>query len=331
MPPIPPPPAPADLLSMDRETVRAVAPRVLVVDDDAPTRTALKRILEAGGFRCSEARDGDDGARAAINLRPDLILLDVAMPKVGGLEALARIRSDFHLSSTPVIFLTGNGQIDSIVAHLGAGGDDYLIKPVRGAELVARVQLALRRAEQLRDLNPLTGLPGNAGIFREIGRRLAAGRPLACLYADVDNFKVYNDRYGFACGDAAITVIADTLVSALEAIPSCEHYTGHVGGDDFVVVTAPDLAEPVARAIIDRFDRAAPALYSGADRERGWIATQDRDGSRRITPLMSISVGIARTDTRQLESPAEIAAVASEMKAYAKRQDGSSYAVDRRS
>jgi diguanylate cyclase (GGDEF)-like protein len=311
--------------------VDARAHSVLIVDDDAAVRAVLTRILAAAGFTCTQANDGDDGVRLALSTRPDVILLDLAMPRLGGLEALAHIRSDFHMASTPVIFLTGNGHVDSIVAHLGAGGDDYLVKPVRGPELIARVQLALRRAEQLRDLNPLTGLPGNASILREIGRRLGADTPLACLYVDVDNFKSYNDRYGFARGDLAITGIADAVMSALDSLASTDHFVGHVGGDDFVVVTVPEVAERVAQAILERCDRVAPSLYNGVDRQRGWISTEARDGRQLVTPLMSVSIGIARTDTRRLGSPAEVAAVASEMKAYAKRQSGSSYAIDRRS
>jgi diguanylate cyclase (GGDEF)-like protein len=303
---------------------------VLIVEDDESTRQILRHVLVAAGFECELAQDGEEGVRMAIECRPGIILMDLSMPKLGGLEALAQIRRDYRARSTPVILLTANGNIDSIVQHLAAGADDYLVKPVAPAELVARVQLAMQRAAMLRDLNALTGLPGNAAILQEIGMRLAAGRQLACMHADVDAFKAYNDHYGFARGDLAIRATADALLDALEAAPSPEHFAGHIGGDDFLVLTAPELAEPLARDIIKRFDSAVPDLYDAAERDQGWVEVWDRRRQLHQAPLMSISIGIARTDTHALESPVAIAAIAGEMKAVAKLQTGSALAVDQR-
>ena len=306
------------------------ADRVLIVEDDELTRTILARVLESAGLRTQLAGDGEEGVRLALHERPDVILMDLSMPKLGGREALAQIRADYRARSTPVILLTANGRVDSIVEHLAAGADDYLVKPVAPAELVARVRLALARAATLRDLNPLTGLPGNAAILREIAERLAAGRTLACMHADVDAFKAYNDHYGFARGDDAIRATAEAILDALDAAPSPEHFAGHLGGDDYLVLSAPELAESLARGIIERFDRAVPALYDPIERERGWVEVTDRRRQRHRAPLMSISIGIARTDMHPLDSPVAIAAAAGEMKAVAKLQFGSALAVDRR-
>ncbi|MGH2840590.1 MAG: GGDEF domain-containing response regulator [Solirubrobacteraceae bacterium] len=303
---------------------------VLIVEDDEPTREILRRVLESAGFECRLAHDGEEGVRLAIVYRPGVILMDLSMPKLSGLGALAEIRQDYRARSTPVILLTANGNVDSVVAHLAAGADDYLVKPVAPAELVARVKLALQRAAMLRDLNALTGLPGNAAILREIAVRLSAGRHLACMHADVDAFKAFNDHYGFARGDLAIRATAEALLDALDAAPSPQHFAGHIGGDDFVVLTAPDLAEPLAREFIERFDAVAPGLYDAAEREQGWVEVWDRRRQLHRAPLMSISIGIARTDTHPLDSPVAVAASAGEMKAVAKLHTGSSVAVDQR-
>ena len=305
-------------------------PTVLVVDDDAATRRLLERVLDADGLRCVIAKDGEEGVQLAHATRPDLIVMDISMPKLDGLSALRKIRGSHRLATTPVIFLTGDTGIDSLVDHLGAGADDYLVKPVRAREFIARVRLALRRVESLRDLNPLTLLPGNGAIMREIQQRLGHGEALAFLHVDLDNFKAFNDHYGFARGDRAIRKLADLLNSSLEAVPSERHFAGHIGGDDFVVLTIPELCEPVATEITTQFDSEAPFLYRPSDRVRGWIDVRDRRGRSRRTPLMSVSIGIARTDQRPLDSPARIASVASEMKAVAKREPGSAWAVDRR-
>lgn len=303
---------------------------VLIVEDDESTRQILQHVLGAAGFHCQLARDGEEGVRLALERRPEIILMDLSMPKVGGLEALERIRQDYRARSTPVILLTADGTIDSVVEHLAAGADDYLIKPIAPAELVARVKLALQRATMLRDLNALTGLPGNAAIMREISQRIGGGRELGCMHADIDGFKAFNDRYGFARGDLAIATTADALLDALEAAPSSEHFAGHIGGDDFIVLTAPELVEALAQDFIERFDHVAPGLYDPAERNQGWVEVWDRRRQLHRAPLMSISIGIVRTDTHVLESAVAIAAAAGEMKVVAKLQTGSAMAVDRR-
>jgi len=314
-------------------TIRPPLPRadtVLIVEDDESTREIVRHVLDAAGFECRLAHDGEEGVRLALEYRPDVILMDLSMPKLSGLEVLAEIRRDYRARSTPVILLTANGHVDSVVEHLGAGADDYLVKPVAPPELVARVKLAIQRATMLRDLNALTGLPGNAAILREMSVRLAAGRDLACMHADVDAFKAFNDRYGFARGDQAIRATADALLDALDAAPNPEHFAGHIGGDDFLVLTAPELAEPLARDFIARFDQAVPQLYDPVERDQGWVEVWDRRRQRHRAPLMSISIGIARTDTHELESAVAVAAIAGEMKSVAKLQTGSAVALDRR-
>jgi len=324
------------LTGNDNATSETISPRppqagtVLIVEDDVATQQVLLHVLSAAGFLCQLAHDGEEGVRIALERRPEIILMDLSMPKLSGLEALARIRQDYRARSTPVILLTANGHIDSIVEHLAAGADDYIVKPVAPAELVARVKLALQRATMLRDLNALTGLPGNAAIMREIALRLTAGRDLGCMHADVDAFKAFNDRYGFARGDLAIRATADALLEALDAAPSDEHFAGHIGGDDFLVLTAPDLVEPLASDFIERFDRVAPTLYDDTERDQGWVEVWDRRRQLHRAPLMSISIGITRTDTHPLDSPVAVATVAGEMKAVAKLQSGSAFAVDRR-
>lgn len=303
---------------------------VLIVDDDRSTRWVLSHVLDAAGFACAQAGDGEEAVRLAQRLHPDLILMDISMPRLGGLAALQQIRRDSRMLSTPIIFLTANGALDSVVEHLTAGADDYLVKPVAPAELVARATQALRRSEALRDLSPLTGLPGNGAISREMAKRIAAGRQFACMHADIDDFKAYNDAYGFARGDVAIAAASDVLLVALRAAPDDQHFLGHIGGDDFLVLTSPGLSERLAREMTRRFDAVAPLLYDPADRERGYVEVRDRTGAIRQVVIMSLSIGIAMSGSHPRSSAAELAAYASEMKTVAKRRPGSTFAIDRR-
>ncbi|MCA1711869.1 MAG: GGDEF domain-containing protein [Actinobacteria bacterium] len=181
-------------------------------------------------------------------------------------------------------------------------------------------------------MSPLTGLPGNISIEQEIARRHAAGVPVALLYADINDFKAYNDHYGFLRGDDVIRTLAQVLRQVTSELAEPETFVGHIGGDDFVVLTAPERATAVAEAVAAAFDAAVPALYDPADVAAGAIEVADRRGDTHRFPLVTLSVGIATTALRQFEDHRELVAVASEMKQHAKqaRGDGSNAAVDRR-
>lgn len=302
--------------------------RVLVADDDEQVVALISRVLRQAGFECAVATDGLEAVRLAEETRPDVLLLDVNMPGLPGSEVMARLRSNFWSKFIPVIFITGDAT--QSITHLLAGGDDYIVKPFDANELLARVHVALRRARALREINPLTGLPGNTAIAGEMASRLGQGAEFACLYVDVDNFKPYNDSYGFAAGDKVIEAVCATVVTATENHRSSDNFVGHIGGDDFVVLTDPELAVTLARDIARQFDAALSCFYPRADLARGWIDVIDRRGLPQRCPLVSVSIGIVSTATRRFISAVEVADVAAEMKAVAKRTPGSSWAVDRR-
>jgi diguanylate cyclase (GGDEF)-like protein len=303
---------------------------ILVVDDDPDIARFVEVNLRSAGYDVAVAGDGEEALDKAATIRPDLILLDVMMPRIDGFEVAQRLRKNPQTSNTSIIMLTAKALSADKVTGLQAGADDYIIKPFDPIELLARVKGTLRRAREMRNLSPLTGLPGNIRIQEEIERQVREARPFAVLYSDLDNFKAYNDKYGFVRGDRLIQATARIVQDAVVEFDGAEGFVGHVGGDDFVAVVRPEVAEDVARQVTERFDVTKMEFYDADDLERGFVRMEDRRGEVVDIPLVSISVGIASTARRAFAHYGEAVAVATEMKQFAKREAGSSYAVDRR-
>jgi DNA-binding response OmpR family regulator len=303
---------------------------IVIVEDESDIAKLIATRLSADGFRCVEVNRGDEAFDVAVTERPDLVLLDVMLPGIDGIEVCRQLRTDPRTASVGIIMLTALSLARDRIAGLEAGADDYVDKPFNMDELVARVHTSLRRGRQLRASSPLTGLPGNFEIKARLDAKISDGEPFALLHIDIDGFKAYNDHYGFLRGDRAIVLTAGIIQSAVAEAARSVCFVGHIGGDDFVAVCAPEDAERLAAQIIEGFDRAAPTLYDVEDRARGFVERVDRGGTLRRHPIVGLSIGIASTAVRSFESSAEAAGVAVDMKRVAKAVPGSAWRIDRR-
>lgn len=304
--------------------------RILVVDDDPDILQFVRMNLEMDGFDVEVASGGREALKKAAADPPDLMLLDVMMPEMDGLTVLRHMRADPPTANVPVIVLTARSLAEDRVKGLDLGADDYITKPFDLEELIARIRTVLRRSQQLRDLSPLTGLPGNFQITAELERRVEQKKEFALVHADLDDFKAYNDHYGFLRGDAVIQFTASILTSAASEVGEPDAFVGHIGGDDFVAILQDHNAEAFCEYIVDHFDDGILDFYDTADALQGYIEVTDRRGERQAYPVCSLSMGVASTSRRVIKSEWDASAAASEMKEVAKRHPGTNYQMDRR-
>ena len=303
---------------------------ILAVDDSALMLKALSDILENEGYEVITARNGIEGIKKVNELRPNLVLLDVVMPEMDGFEVCRILRDDVSNNLIPIIMLTSQSDESDRLEGLELGADDYITKPYNEREVVIRVRNTLKRIDRNRNANPLTGLPGNIEIQTEINRRISNNMMFAALYPDLDNFKAYNDVYGFANGDKAIVMTAKFLLDAVKMRGTNHDFIGHVGGDDYVIITEVNKVDAICREIIKKFDENVLSLYNDKDKKLGYIQATNREGVATKFPLMSISIGVASNEKRPFYNHIQVAEAAAEVKKKAKGISGSAYAVDNR-
>ena len=304
--------------------------RVLVADDDPDILTVVKVNFELDGFEVETAVDGEDALRKATSNPPHVVVLDIMMPRMDGLTALHRLRSQAATANIPIILLTARGLPEDRVRGLELGADDYITKPFDITELAARIRAVLRRTQAARDLSPLTGLPGNFKITEEVENRIKSESDFALVHGDLDDFKAFNDHYGFMRGDEVIRFCASCFGEAASAVGISGAFIGHIGGDDFVAMIPPEMSEAFCKEVIERFDDEILDLYDTADALRGYIEVIDRRGERYAFPVVALSLGVASTSVRDISTQWEASAIAVEMKEFAKKQPGSTYRIDRR-
>lgn len=199
------------------------------------------------------------------------------------------------------------------------------------AEDFSRMGKKLKELEQISlDASPLTRLPGNIAIERVLNKRLQSGDPFAVCYADLDNFKAYNDRYGYIKASEVIKLTGELIHDTVREVAGGDAFVGHVGGDDFVMVVTADRGAPLCEAVIARFDDFIRNHYSAEDLTRGAIEGVDRYGVSRTFPIMSISVAVVISRKGEFSSAVEIAKSAADIKDLLKKTPGSNYLINRR-
>src|SRR3989339_236641 len=301
--------------------------KILIVDDDQEIQELLKFTLEDEHHQVISAEDGEAGVRMATGEHPDLIILDVNMPKLSGFEVLEKIRENGSTCLTPVIMLTSQAKTKDRITGIKLGADEYLNKPFEPFEIVARVEGLLKRTRESLAANPLTGFPGNPSIETEIKRRLEAREVFSVVYSDIDNFKAFNDKYGFEKGDNIIRLLSVIIRSAITEFGDKNDFLGHIGGGDFVIVSTETGARTLCEKIIQNFDAFVPNKYDEESMAKGFIMGVNRSGAEEKFPLMTVSLGVAVVEPGKYKHYSQVVERAKELLKKAKLDSSSVYVV----
>jgi DNA-binding response OmpR family regulator len=300
---------------------------VLCADDSPGMRAMLRDVLSAAGYEVGLVTDGSEALAAIREREPDLLILDLLMPGMSGLDVCRRLKADPFTAGIPVLMLTGQGSVEHRVEGFDAGADEYLSKPFDARELQSRVAALLRLVRRESDRNPTSGLPGGKAIEEEIGRRGEASLAFAVCYLDLDHFKAFADAFGFAVADNVIRELAVVLREVVRLEPQASAFVGHIGGDDFVIVCAPDRAEAIARMVGERFRWVVARVVGAGAVARGRFSGVDRAGNAREFPVATLSAAVLLVSPGDQVDIARIGALAAEVKRLAKERGAGTIVV----
>jgi len=306
------------------------ARRILVVDQDPETVATLQQVLEEEGYRTYSAHEGGEALDLIYSEPPDLILVARDLPGLGGDGVCRELKKENIFGHLPLLLMLAEEDDPQKIDWNEVEVDDVLVKPFEEGEALMRVALAFARIGRTLDANPLTRLPGNQSILKEVQRYLDGNLPFAVAYADLDYFKAFNDKYGFSRGDEVIRMTARVITNGVREEISEGSFVGHVGGDDFLFLVPPDRVDRICEEILKNFDLIVTTFYDEEDRMKRRIETVDRQGNPATFPIMSLSIAVVTNERRTFTHFGEISAVAAEVKKYVKGKKGSNYFKDRR-
>ena len=307
-----------------------MAHSIYIIDNDDNLKETLNRLFKKEKnykFKKVDSRKID----IVLKNIPSLIIINEDTLDEDILEVCKRIRANEDNSITPTIVISSNIKKQHRVEVLKECVEHYIKVPIDEEYLYYTVCNIIRLLYVNRRVSPLTGLPGNVQIQAEMKKRLLNNEGFVMLYLDLDNFKAYNDVYGFLNGDEIIKFTAKTIVNNVEGLNEGEGFVGHIGGDDFVAIVSIDEDyEKICQNIIAEFDNGVSKFFNDEDLEKGYLEVPNRRGIVEEFPLTSISIGVVVADQNRFANVLEIGEVGAQVKHLAKTTIGSAYSIDRR-
>lgn len=332
-----------DNVAIEKTDIRNFTAKDIIQETAKDTKTVLiaekrplymEKMLKGSGFNILKANTPSELISKAKTYRPDIIIGDFLYPEEKTSELCSNIRKNFDLENMPMIMVSSKRNITQNIKTVNGTVDDYIVRPFDNEELLARMGRVIKRTQKALNANPLTRLPGNLSIKEEINKRITEKETFASCYLDIDNFKAFNDYYGYERGDKAIELTAEILMDSINKVKQDSNtdkiFLGHIGGDDFVFITPVAHSDKLCSEIIKNFDSSIKELYNNKDLENDCIISKDRRGKIKKFPIMSVSIAVVSNKNRTIEHSAQVSQIASELKSYIKKFPNSNYMHDRR-
>lgn len=302
-------------------------PLILIVTRFADTRSFLEKALsDIGEVKHVESFNSAFEFIYNENLR--LVVVDMMEKDNGTISLLSSFKEDPLLGSIPILAICDESRnfTDWNDIHI----DDYVWHQTLEQDFKIRAHLVIARANRVVEVNPLTRLPGNIAINRQIQNRIDNHQSFSLSYADLDYFKPFNDKYGFSRGDEVLKITSRLILNIVKNNCAGDGFAGHIGGDDFVFIMDIASSEGICRDIITAFDDIIPTFYDSSDRDSGYIESHNRDGIIQRFPFISITMGVVNVNEEIFTHYGEVTQIASEMKRFGKNKIGSCYNINRR-
>ena len=302
---------------------------VYIIDDDESSLIVFRELFRNDpNYKFISVKS--EQIDVALNNIPSLIIINEDAVTRNVEELCEQIRKNEDNTITPVIVVSSNKEKEHRLNILKKSVEYYIRKPVDEEYLYHTIKNLGRLLSINRTISPLTGLPGNVQIHAELKKRLTKKEEFAVLYIDLDNFKAYNDIYGFLKGDQIIQFTADVILSGVHTFFTEGTFVGHIGGDDFIAIVPYENIEDICQTMIATFDKGVKRFFTEEDQEKGFIEVENRKGVIEQFPLTSVSIGVVVAEKGRFANILEIGEVSTQVKHMAKSVQGSSYSIDRR-
>ena len=303
---------------------------IYIIDNKNELRDKLKESFrrEVDEYKFKTVNTSE--LEVALRNIPTLLIIDEDNTDINIVEFCKSIRTNEDNNITPIIVISSNREKEHAVEVLKTDVQYYIKKPIDEEFFYYTIKNIVGLLTKNRTVSPLTGLPGNVQIQTEMKKRLLNKDTFAIIYFDLDNFKAYNDVYGFANGDEIIKFTARTISKHVHQLEANDNFIGHVGGDDFVSIIAQTDYDKLCKEIIEEFDKYAVDYYNELDVERGYVEVANRKGIIEQFPLTTISIAVLEVDSKIYKTTLEIGEIAGQIKHKAKAVLGSTYVINRR-
>ncbi|MCD6287867.1 MAG: response regulator [Candidatus Hydrogenedentes bacterium] len=304
--------------------------KILIVEDDKQLAHVIAQRLGSDHFECILEHDGKNAFAVAKQEIPDIMILDVMLPRVTGYELCRRIRRDPQLYATPILILTGLGDEPEVVHALEQGADDHIGKPFRFDNLIKKIQALFELRKSLNHVDPCTGLPGMDAVKRQINHRLAREEKVAVCHFDVSHSSAFRTVHGPDQFADVIKIVASSLKETRDGMKLYDLFLGYMGGHHFVAVTTYEQFSTYCNTVSATFKQRVMPLYRPVERQQGYVLYTDMKGREAKAPMMCLSIGVVHNHFRVFHSARHMFEVLTQVKAKAADSLDGGIFVDRR-